>query len=145
MGLEIPPEQVPIVNAFIQQGLASRAKVRVIEHKGFVSIYDKWITFENIEALAKRLSSAIHGQVLFSSVFDDNLFLFGLCSDGETVAYHASGDCEIHGMECANYCLDCLIAYSSSNGTVTPEMQEQSGIELEKTLVESLGFALDSK
>lgn len=97
LGLRICPEQLSAVNAFVKMGLSySRKKQKTLEHNGFVSVYDERMTFENVQAIAQKLSAILKARVFFSSVYDDDVFLFGLCEDGETISLHISGNCEAY-------------------------------------------------
>ena len=144
LGLNLSQEQLPILKQLIQAGLSSQAKPKVVEHRGFVSVYDERMTFENIQAIARKLSAILSLCVFFSSVYDDDVFFFGLCENGETISRHVSGDCEAYGMTSENYNIEALEEYIKSEEN-TPRLQNLSGQDLEAALIKALGFQLDRK
>ncbi len=145
LGLRISPEQLSAVNAFVKMGLSySRKKQKTLEHNGFVSVYDERMTFENVQAIAQKLSAILKARVFFSSVYDDDVFLFGLCEDGETISLHISGNCEAYGMEQATHDIGDLERYVS-NGEKKVPLQALCGPGLENALIESFGFQLNIK
>ena len=145
LGLNLPKEQLPILNQLIQAGLSSRAKPKVVEHLGFVSVYDERMTFENVQTIARKLSASLSLRVFFSSVYDDDVFFFGLCENGETISRHISGDCEAYGMARENHNIEALEEYISKDKENTLELQNLSGQDLEAALIKALGFQLDGK
>lgn len=145
LGLNLSQEQLPILNRLVQSGLSSRAKPTVVEHLGFVSVFDERMTFENIQPIAQKLSAILGLRVFFSSVYDDDVFFFGLCENGETVSRHVSGDCETYGMTRENYDVEAMEEYISENEEDTPRLQNLSGQDMEAALIKALGFRLDRK
>lgn len=145
LGLSLSQEQLPILNRLIQAGLSFRAQPKVVEHLGFVSVYDEKMTFENIQPIAQKLSAILKLSVFFSSVYDDDVFFFGLCENGETVSRHISGDCEAYGMTRENYNIEILGEYISKNEESAPRVQSLSGRDLETALIKALGFQFEGK
>lgn len=145
LGLNLSQEQLPILNRLIQAGLSSRGKPTVVEHLGFVSVYDERMTFENVQPIARKLSAILSLRVFFSSVYDDDVFFFGLCENGETISRHVSGDCEAYGMMRENYNIEILGEYILKNEENTTRLQNLSGKDLEAALIKTLGFRLDRK
>lgn len=62
------------------------------------SIFDENLGAESIGDVALRLSKVIPERVLYASVFDDDVFVFGLCRAGNALARHASGEVEAYGI-----------------------------------------------
>lgn len=63
-----------------------------------VSIYDDALGFEGIGSMATDLSARVQGYILYSAVFDDDVFVFGICKDGKLLSKHVSGECDEYGM-----------------------------------------------
>ena len=145
LGLNLSHQQVPFLNQTVRAGILSHTKQTVIKHHGFVSIYDESMTFENIQMVAQRLSTILKCRVFFSSVYDDDVFFFGLCENGETVSMHLSGDCEAYGMTNDNYNIEELEKYVSGEEKEPSRLQNLSGLDFEAALIEVLGFQLDIK
>ena len=72
LGLKIDPKQLPFANSLIKMGIAEMKKYKTVIRDGFVSIYDKRLTCETVDSVAKKLSSAINAEVLPGPAFDDD-------------------------------------------------------------------------
>lgn len=53
--------------------------------------YDANYTFETVEPAAQAFSSVVDLPVFFAAVFDGDILLFGICSNGEIVTRHILG------------------------------------------------------
>lgn len=144
LGLKLSQQQIPLLNQFIRSGSYARATHAVAEHNGFVSIYDQRVTFENIQEIAQRLNTLLNLPVFFSSVYDDDVFIFGLCENGKVVSTHVSGNCESYDLTNKNYNIEKLERYLSDGENNIPELGELSGSDMESALSNILGFRLDS-
>ena len=145
LGLDISRQQLPFLNKIVRTGMLTPTKQTVIKHQGFVSIYDERMTFENVQTVAQSLSTTLCCQVFFSSVYDDDVFFFGLCENGETVSLHLSGNCEVYGMTNENHNIEKMVKYISREETDTSRLQNLSASDFEAALIEVLGFQLDIK
>lgn len=72
--------------------------VHIVSTDVGVSIYDDALGFEGIGSMAKDLSARVQGHILYSAVFDDDVFVFGICKDGKLLSEHVSGECDTYGI-----------------------------------------------
>ena len=144
LGLNLSQQQIPLLNQLTRSASYGHAKQTVVEHNGFVSIYDQRVTFENIQTIAQRVNTLLNLPVFFASVYDDDVFIFGLCENGKAVSTHISGDCEAYELTHENYNIEGLERYLSNGGNNMPELEKLSGADLESVLNNILGFRLDS-
>ncbi len=145
LGLDLDKQQIPLLNQIVRAGMSFRAKQTTVEHSGFLSVYDQRVTFENVREIAQRVSAVLNLPVLFASVYDGDVFVFGLCEEGKIVASHISGDCEVYGMERKNDNIEGLEQYLANGAKNIPELKNLSGKDFESALSETLGFRLDAK
>ena len=145
LGLNVSSQQADFLNQIIRAGIGSHTEQTVIKHNGFVSVYDERMTFENIQTVVERVSALLNRRALFSSVFDDDVFFFGLCEHGNTISMHVSGDCEAYGMTNADYKLEEMEKYVSGNAIESLRLQSLSGSDFEMALIKALGFQLEYK
>lgn len=143
LGLNLCQQQLSLLNQIVHIGLSEQAKPTASVHDGFVSIRDARVTFENILSIAQRLSAVLSTPVFFASVYDDDLFHFGLCENGETVSVHTSGACEVYGMVRANYNTEAMEEYLSNYDENVPKLCKLQGRDFESALIKALGFQLD--
>ena len=144
LGLNLSQQQIPLLNQLTRSASYGHAKQTVVEHNGFVSIYDQRVTFENIQPIAKKVNTLLNLPVFFSSVYDDDVFIFGLCENDTIVSVNVSGDCEAYGLTHENYNIEGLERYLSNGENKMSELEKLSGADLESTLSSILGFRLDS-
>mgnify|MGYP005845746673 CR=1 FL=1 len=67
------------------QGLLAAQKPLLVQSGLFVSLYDESLSFESVEEKAQALSSIVAAPVVYTSNFDDDVFLFGVYRSGERV------------------------------------------------------------
>ncbi|MDO4386708.1 MAG: hypothetical protein Q4E18_11990 [Clostridia bacterium] len=144
LGLNLPQQQIPLLRQLTRVGISARTKQNVVKRNGFVSLYDQRVTFENIQAVARKLSDLLKLPILYSSVYDDDVFIFGLCENGKTVSVHISGDCEAYGLTPESDNIEGLERYLSNDEGNLPELKNLSGADFESALSKALGFRLDS-
>lgn len=144
LGLNLPQQQIPLLKQLTRAGISARTKQNVVKRNGFVSLYDQRVTFENIQAVARKLSDLLKLPILYSSVYDDDVFIFGLCENGKTVSVHISGDCEAYGLTPESDNIEGLERYLSNGEGNLPELKNLSGADFESALSNALGFRLDS-
>lgn len=144
LGLKLSQQQIPLLKQLTRAGINARTKQNVVERNGFVSIYDQRVTFENIQAVAQKLSGLLKLPVFYSSVYDDDVFIFGLCENGKTVSVHISGDCEAYELTRESDNIEGLERYLSNGEGNMPELENLSGADFESALNRALGFRLDS-
>ena len=142
LDLNLALQQIPLLNQLIGAGGYAQTEQKVVRHNGFVSIYDRRMTFENIQTIALKLSDLLNLPVFFSSVFDDDVFVFGLCENGKDVSTSISGSCEVYGLKQENDNIDGIERYLSNAEDKSPELKNLSGAELENALSKMLGFRL---
>ena len=98
LGLSLGEKEVPLLDVILEKFEAT-SSIQVKEHRGYISIYDQQLSFESVADAALGLSAELRAEVLFASVYDDDVFFFGLYQNGLCVAEHVSGPCEVYGME----------------------------------------------
>jgi hypothetical protein len=107
-----------------------------------MSIFDQDLSFETVEDKALELSRELNEKVFFSSVFDDDVFFFGLCQKGRSIATHTSGQCEAYGIENASINVDLMEAWLSNGADIELSLNGKEGMEFEAALQKQLGFPL---
>ena len=80
---------------------------------------------------------------LFASVYDDDVFFFGLCEKSGTVSKQIGGDCEAYGLRPESCHIEALESFLSNGEKTSPKLNGLSGPELEAVLTEALGFRLN--
>ena len=61
------------------------SEVLVIRYASFVSVYDDRLSFETVEKKARELLKDIDEPVAYTSVFDDDIFFFGVYRRGKII------------------------------------------------------------
>lgn len=140
LGLNLDQHQLSALNSLIKTKLACYKKQSIVKHGVFVSMSDERITFENIRTIALKLSVVLNIPVFFSSVFDDDVFLFGLCQNNEIVALHMSGECEAYGMTCVSHNIENLAKYALGSKGSDLGLQNLSRLDMENALIKIFGF-----
>lgn len=67
-------------------------EIIIVRHQKFVSIYDESLSFESIEEKAKIISKNVDQPVLYTSNFDDDVFIFGIFQIGKKITQGNIGD-----------------------------------------------------
>lgn len=74
--------------------------IRIRKRKNICSIYDDNLSFESIQDVGIRMSKIVpEYPVLYTTVFDDDIYRFGICSGGVFISEHLSGDCAEWGLQ----------------------------------------------
>lgn len=81
------PEKRLLVEKF-----SSPSNILIVQSKDVLSIYDGDLSFEMIEERAKQLSKKINNPVIYTSNFDDDIFIFGIYRSGEFIAGRKMGE-----------------------------------------------------
>lgn len=82
------PEDRDNITRFL--GLITKSVLIILTHD-FITISDENESFESIEKKAKRLSQQIDNPIVFTSNFDDDIFVFGACNSGKCVTKGIAG------------------------------------------------------
>lgn len=141
LGLPLDEREVPLLDAILEK-FDTTGGIRVKEHCGYISIYDQQLSFERVADAALGLSAALRAEVLFASVYDDDVFFFGLYQNGLCVAEHVSGQCEAYGMEKTNKNIALMEKYLGIDPDTEFTLLNQEGVEFETALQKCLGFSL---
>lgn len=118
-------------------------KVQIKRNNGFISIYDRELSFESVEDRALELSIELDMEVLYASVFDDDVFFFGLCRSGRVVAEHISGQCEAYGLVKTHKNIDLMGKWLVNRTDIDLDLENKEAAEFEECLQCHLGFSLD--
>lgn len=145
LGLNLCQQQLPILNQLVHAAVPPVSKPTAVAHNGFVSVYDKRVTFENVRQIAQKLSADLNHPVVFASVYDDDVFLFGLCETGKTVSTYVGGNCEAYGLMRENYNIEELERCLSHDKKSSPKLSNLTEVEFESALTDAFGFRLDQK
>ncbi len=81
------PEKRLLVEKF-----SSPSNILIVQSKDVLSIYDGDLSFEMVEERAKQLSKKINNPVIYTSNFDDDIFIFGIYQSGEFITGRKMGD-----------------------------------------------------
>lgn len=74
-----------------QELLLMRKSVFFMRQNSFFSIFDNSFTFETIETAACTVSCVAPYPVVFTTMYDSDIFLLGLCVQGKCLTKHVSG------------------------------------------------------
>jgi len=92
------PEVLQLFEKIAAQILANN--VLIIQTKSFVSIYNESLSFESVEEEAHALSNKIDKLVVYTSKFDDDVFICGVFRSGKLVTGGKYGEgLYIYGMK----------------------------------------------
>lgn len=142
LGVSLDEKEMPLLDVIMGKYETTDSNIQLKEHNGFISIYDKQLSFESIEDVALRLSIELSAEVLFASVYDDDVFFFGLYQNGLSVAEHVSGQCEAYGMEKAQKNIEFMEKYLRRDTDIKLVLQNKEGVDFETVLQKYLGFSL---
>ena len=62
-----------------------------IKTEQYLSVYDGNLSFETVEEKARQISEKIQAPVVYTSNFDDDLFLFGVMQSGHVITHGCIG------------------------------------------------------
>ena len=142
LGLTLDKKQLPLLESLIKLG-TSEDTYKIVQHSSeFVSIYDERMSFENVQSIAEKLSLTTGCPILFSSVYDDDIYLFGLSTEGVTIARHISGQCDAYGICQTNENIEEFEKYLPQIPNNEQHLSDLQGIAFEKALEKCLGFTL---
>ena len=117
---------------------------RVFQQQGFFSFHDHRLSFENVEAAALRLSARIDAPLLFAAVYDDDVYIFGVCERGAVLGKSIAGEgCASYGQQPRDMEAQAWTAFFS--GCEAAALTGLRGEALEKKLDALLGFALERR
>ena len=141
LGLSLGEKEVPLLDGILEK-FETTSSIQVKEHRGYISIYDKQLSFESVADAALGLSAELRAEVLFASVYDDDVFFFGLYQNGLCVAEHVSGQCEVYGMENAQENIALMEKYLGIDPDTEFTLLNKEEVEFETVLQKCLGFSL---
>lgn len=137
LGVALNEKEAHLFNAILD---TFENTVKIETRNGFVTISDRELSFESIEDRALELSKELDEEVFFASVFDDDVFFFGLCRKGQSIAMHASGQCEAYGLEKSSKNIDLMEKWLCNGADVGLNLNNKEGAEFEEALQSQLGF-----
>lgn len=143
LGLDVRKGSFLFINTLINEKWTLRIRPKVVEHNGYMSVYDERLTFENIRKIAQDLSCRMLNPIFFSSVYDDDVYVFGLYEDKEMVFLNISGNCEEYGVDCINYNQENFERWLLRGEKSNEKLLEFEGEDLEDHIIRTLGFELD--
>lgn len=79
-------------NLFKKLKSIMKTEVLIIQGKSTVSIYDSNTTFENISAVAQKVSKISSSVAVYTANFDDDIFLIGIYSNGGLITSGCYGE-----------------------------------------------------
>ena len=79
-------------NLFKKLKSIMKTEVLIIQGKSTVSIYDSNTTFENISAVAQKVSKISSSVAVYTANFDDDIFLIGIYNNGELITRGSYGE-----------------------------------------------------
>ena len=116
----------------------------VLERQGFFSFYDSRLSFENVGSMALRLSTRIDAPLFFAAVYDDDVYIFGICERGAVLGKSIAGEgCASYGQQPQDMEARAWAAFFS--GGEAAVLAGLRGEALEKKLEALLGFALERR
>jgi hypothetical protein len=59
-------------------------EILIVQSESFISIYDESLSFESVEEKSQTLSNKIDRPIVYTSNFDDDVFIFGVFQSGKT-------------------------------------------------------------
>jgi len=118
----------------------------VIQKEGITSIYDRSIGFDIIEEKAQIVSREFMATVFYASVFDDSVFVFGLCANGNTLSRHISGDdIDEYGLSDEQMSFNTLqMLMPNCSKEQIAKLMELQGEEFETALQNNVSFYLNT-
>ena len=132
------------VNRFL--GLITKS-VLITVSRDCISISDENESFESIEKNARKVSQQIESPIVFTSNFDDDIFVFGVCISGKCVAKGVAGETpDNYGLknitiDAAKFCE--TVSIDENNARLRLESRDID--EIESALVKHLHVPLGLK
>lgn len=124
-------------------------EVLIVQSESFVSIYDESLSFELIEEKAQSLSGNIGEPIIYTSNFDDDVFIFGIFRAGKLITGGKIGKClPIYGIDpeiidIDKFCSELSIKKTSSLESInTTDEIDVIEDEIEKLLKVSLELTI---
>lgn len=91
-GLAVKPFSEKALQMLKKQLISERNAVQFQRQKDFSSIFDRSLGFETIAEEARIWSMTDSHLILYTAMYDDDIFVAGLYQDGKAIAAHVVGD-----------------------------------------------------
>ena len=90
---DVNPIQAGVMRALAEKFRSAAARGTGIARRGDVFVLrDMRLGFENVEKAALALSAQVAQAVLFAAVFDEDVYLFGVCKGGTLLGKDVDGE-----------------------------------------------------
>lgn len=63
---------------------------------GYYVIENREISFEGIAKHARSISRKLRAHILFRSIYDDDIYVFGTALNGKLIAEYVGGECDVY-------------------------------------------------
>lgn len=113
----------------------------------YLSIYDENLSFESVEEQVEEISKRIQAPVVYTSNFDDDLFLFGVMQNGRVITHGCVSDPDANVEECygVKTCAANLRLFAETLGLSgeIPNMPKGDVDKAQAVIGKMLGIELD--
>ena len=113
----------------------------------YLSIYDGNLSFESVEEQVEEISKRIQAPVVYTSNFDDDLFLFGVMQNGRVITHGCVSDPDANVEECygVKTCAANLRLFAETLGLSgeIPKMPKGDVDKAQAVMEKMLGIELD--
>ena len=109
------PEEQAEIDRFL--GLMTKS-VLIIMSRRFISVCDENDSFESVEKKARNISRQFDNPIVFTSNFDDDVFVFGVCKGGQCITRGTAGaNLDRYGLECSAIDTERFLRTVSAGGS----------------------------
>ena len=115
-----------------------------VKTEQYLSVYDGNLSFETVEEKARQISEKIQAPVVYTSNFDDDLFLFGVMRNGRVITHGCIGEDleECYGVKPCAVDLRLFLEALGLSGEI-PELPEDDVDEGQAIVEKLLGIELN--
>ena len=142
LGADVDEKQAGVLRAMVSkfQEVAARGASIAERGKAFV-LNDMRLGFETVENAALALSAQIEPPVLFTAVYDEDVYLFGVCKAGALLGKQADGDgLRTYDLQRQSISGEALAGFLGDEAAA--ECVGKHGLAMEAALDAALGHAL---
>ena len=142
LGGDVDEKQAGVLRAMVSkfQEVAARGASIAERGKAFV-LNDMRLGFETVENAALALSAQIEPPVLFAAVYDEDVYLFGVCKAGALLGKQADGDgLRAYGLQGQSISGEALAGFLGDEAAA--DCAGKHGQAMEAALNAALGHAL---
>ena len=142
---DVNPIQAGVMRALAEKFRSAAARGTGIARRGDVFVLrDMRLGFENVEKAALALSAQVAQAVLFAAVFDEDVYLFGVCKGGTLLGKDVDGEgLAAYGLQQQCMPPEALPAFLGSG--YAAKCAGLHGEALEAALVGALNHPLDGR